>query len=124
MKVNISSVHFKTDQKLESFINEKVEKLSKVHDGIIGSDVTLKLENSEVPENKTIDIRVKIRGNDAIASKTAKSFEEATDLAVDALKKQLNKIKEKEQGKSKDKETKLGATTDVDTDLETEDLDS
>jgi len=104
MKVNISSVHFKTDQKLESFINEKVEKLNKVHDGIIGSDVTLKLENSEVPENKTIDIRIKIRGNDAIASKTAKSFEEATDLAVDALKKQLLKIKEKEQGKTKDKE--------------------
>ncbi|MBR4786789.1 MAG: ribosome-associated translation inhibitor RaiA [Bacteroidales bacterium] len=99
MTINISSVHFKTDQKLEDFINEKVEKLNKVHDGIIGSEVTLKLENTEAPENKTADIRIKIRGNDAIASKTAKSFEEATDLAVDALKKQLQKIKEKEQTK-------------------------
>jgi putative sigma-54 modulation protein len=99
MTINISSVHFKTDQKLEDFINEKVEKLNKVHDGIIGAEVTLKLENTEAPENKTADIRIKIRGNDAIASKTAKSFEEATDLAVDALKKQLQKIKEKEQTK-------------------------
>ncbi len=99
MTINISSVHFKTDQKLEEFINEKVEKLNKIHDGIIGADVTLKLENTEAPENKTADIRIKIRGNDAIASKTAKSFEEATDLAVDALKKQLSKIKEKEQSK-------------------------
>ena len=99
MTINISSVHFKTDQKLESFINEKVEKLNKVHDGIIGSDVTLKLENTDTPENKTVDIRMKIRGNDSIASKTAKSFEEATDLAVDALKKQLTKIKDKEQTK-------------------------
>ena len=99
MTINISSVHFKTDQKLEDFINEKVEKLNKVHDGIIGSEVTLKLENTEAPENKTADIRIKIRGNDAIASKTAKSFEEATDLAVDALKKQLQKIKEKEHTK-------------------------
>ena len=97
MTINISSVHFKTDQKLEDFINEKVEKLNKVHDGIIGAEVTLKLENTEAPENKTADIRIKIRGNDAIASKTAKSFEEATDLTVDALKKQLQKIKEKEQ---------------------------
>ena len=96
MTINISSVHFKTDQKLEEFINEKVEKLNKIHEGIIGADVTLKLENTEAPENKTADIRIKIRGNDAIASKTAKSFEEATDLAVDALKKQLSKIKEKE----------------------------
>ena len=99
MTINISSVHCKTDQKLEDFINEKVEKLNKVHDGIIGAEVTLKLENTEAPENKTADIRIKIRGNDAIASKTAKSFEEATDLSVDALKKQLQKIKEKEQTK-------------------------
>ena len=99
MTINISSVHFKTDQKLEDFINEKVEKLNKVHDGIIGAEVTLKLENTEAPENKTADIRIKIRGNDAIASKTAKSFEEATDLTVDALKKQLQKINEKEQTK-------------------------
>lgn len=99
MTINISSVHFKTDQKLEEFINEKVEKLNKIHEGIIGADVTLKLENTEAPENKTADIRIKIRGNDAIASKTAKSFEEATDIAVDALKKQLSKIKEKEQSK-------------------------
>ena len=99
MTINISSVHFKTDQKLEEFINEKVEKLNKIHEGIIGADVTLKLEDTEAPENKTADIRIKSRGNDAIASKTAKSFEEATDLAVDALKKQLSKIKEKEQSK-------------------------
>ncbi|MBQ4442287.1 MAG: ribosome-associated translation inhibitor RaiA [Bacteroidales bacterium] len=99
MTINISSVHFKTDQKLEEFINEKVEKLSKLYDGIISAEVTLKLENTEAPENKTADIRIMIRGNDAIASKTAKSFEEAVDVAVDALKKQLVKIKEKEQTK-------------------------
>lgn len=99
MTINISSVHFKTDQKLEDFINEKVEKLNKVHDGIIGAEVILKLENTDTPENKTVEIRMRIKGNDAIADKTAKSFEEATDLAVDALKKQLLKIKEKEQNK-------------------------
>ena len=49
MTINISSVHFKTDQKLEEFINEKVEKLNKIHEGIIGADVTLKLENTEAP---------------------------------------------------------------------------
>jgi len=99
MTINISSVHFKADQKLEDFITEKVEKLNRVHDGIIGSEVTLKLENTDAPENKIVDIRMQIKGNDAIASKTAKTFEEATDLAVDALKKQLLKIKEKEQDK-------------------------
>lgn|SRR5574344_2457987 len=98
MNINISAVHFKTDQKLEIFINEKVEKLAKLHDGIIGADVTLKLENTDKPENKSVEIRMKIRGNDAMASKIAKSFEEATDNAVEALKKQLVKVKDKERG--------------------------
>ena len=98
MNINISSLHFKADQKLEAFITEKVEKLGKMHDGIIGAEVTLKLENTDKPENKTADIRIKIRGNDAMAAKTAKTFEEATDDAVDALKKQLIIVKDKERG--------------------------
>lgn len=99
MNVNISALHFKADQKLEVFITEKVEKLSKIHDGIIGAYVTLKLENGDRPENKTVEIRVKIRGNDAMASKTAKTFEEGADDCIDALKKQLQKVKDKERGK-------------------------
>jgi ribosomal subunit interface protein len=98
MNINISAVHFKTDQKLEAFINEKVDKLEKVYDNIVGADVTLKIENTETPENKIAEIRMKIKGNDALASKTAKSFEEAIDLGVEALRKQLLKIKEKERG--------------------------
>ena len=98
MNIQISSLHFKADSKLEEFVNEKVSKLEKLHDGIIGAEVTLKLENTDKPENKTAEIRIKIRGNDAMAAKTAKSFEEAADNAVDALKKQLLKIKDKERG--------------------------
>lgn len=99
MNITISAIKFKADQKLEAFITDKVEKLSKLHDGIIGSEVTLKLENTDKPENKEVEIRVMIKGNDAIASKIAKTFEEATDLAVEALKKQLVKSKEKERAK-------------------------
>lgn len=99
MNVTISAIKFKADQKLEEFITEKLEKLSKLHDGIIGSEVTLKLDNTDKPENKEVDIRVRIRGNDAMASKVAKTFEEATDLAIEAIKKQLVKSKEKERNK-------------------------
>ena len=98
MNISFNSVHFKTDQKLELFISEKLEKLAKIHDGIIGFDVTLKLDNTEKPENKTLEIRAKIRGNDAIAQKTAKTFEEAADEVISALKKQLLKVKDKVRG--------------------------
>jgi putative sigma-54 modulation protein len=93
MKVNITSVHFKTDRKLENFIEKKVSKLSGMIDGVMGSDVTLRLENSETGENKIAEIRLLIKGYDLYAKKQSKTFEEATDTAVSALRKQVEKYK-------------------------------
>jgi putative sigma-54 modulation protein len=93
MNVNINSVKFKTDQRLEDFINDKVDKLSGVYDGILGSEVTLKIDNVESPDNKIAEIRLLIKGNDLFAKKQSKTFEEATDNAVDALRKQLDRHK-------------------------------
>jgi putative sigma-54 modulation protein len=98
MKVNISSVHFKSDKKLDDFINDKVVKLTHIFEGVIVSDVTLKLDSSDRVKNKVVEIRLAIRGNDLFARKESKSFEEATDLAVDALKKQLTRYKDKVRG--------------------------
>jgi len=95
MKVSINAVKFKTDKKLETFINEKVEKLSGVYDGILGSEVTLKLENTEAQDNKVAEIRLLIKGNDLFAKKQSATFEAATDTAIDALRKQLDKHKMK-----------------------------
>jgi putative sigma-54 modulation protein len=98
MKVLISSLHFKADVKLENFITEKVNKVSSLFDGIIGSEVTLKIDQSSTHENKVAEIRIQIPGNDLFAKKQAKTFEEAVDSAIDALKKQITKHKEKVKG--------------------------
>ncbi len=98
MKVSISSLHFKADVKLEEFIREKVTKVSNLFDGVIGSEVTLKLDQSSNNENKIAEIRIMIPGNDLFAKKQAKSFEEAVDNAVGALKKQITRHKEKVKG--------------------------
>lgn len=95
MKININAVHFKADKKLETFITDKVSKLASSYEGVISSDVTLKLENSVSTDNKIAEIRMIIPGSDLFAKKQCKSFEEAADLAVDALKKQLDKHKDK-----------------------------
>jgi putative sigma-54 modulation protein len=95
MQVKINSVHFKADKKLQDFINDKVTKLSNQYEDVIGSDVTLKVENAETPENKIAEIRLFIRGNDLYAKKQCKTFEEAADTAVDALKRQISKHKSK-----------------------------
>jgi putative sigma-54 modulation protein len=98
MKVTISSLHFKSDVKLENFIREKVTKVSGLFDGVISSEVTLKLDQSSNNDNKIAEIRIHIPGNDLFAKKQAKSFEEAVDSAADALKKQIKRHKEKVKG--------------------------
>jgi len=98
MKVSINAVKFKADKKLEDFITEKVQKLSGNYNGVIGSEVILKLENTDKVENKVSEIRLIIPGNDLFAKKVSKTFEDATDQALDALKKQLVKHKEKIRG--------------------------
>ena len=95
MKVTINPVHFKADSKLEEFITQKVEKVCAKYNEIIDAEVSLKLDNTDTPENKIADIRLVLKGDDLFASKQSKSFEEAVDTAVDALKKQLEKYKGK-----------------------------
>ncbi len=98
MDVKISSIHFKADVKLEDFIREKTAKLAGLFDGVISCDVTLRLEAATNNENKIAEIRVIIPGNDLFAKKQAKTFEEAIDNTVDALKRQVKKHKEKLKG--------------------------
>jgi|TARA_B100001971_G_C18071728_1_gene473457 putative sigma-54 modulation protein len=93
MNVSINSVHFKADNKLEQFIEKKVGKLSGFFEGVIGSEITLKISKSEARDNKIAEIRIQIPGYDLYAKKQSNTFEEATDTAINALKKQLEKHK-------------------------------
>lgn len=95
MTPNIQSVHFDADKKLISFITEKVSKLSQYHDGIIGSDVILRLDKSDNQSNKTAEIKLSVKGGQLFAKKQCITFEEAVDTAIDALRSQIKKAKDK-----------------------------
>jgi putative sigma-54 modulation protein len=94
MEIKIQSIHFDADQKLINFIEEKVEKLTQYYDKIIRSDVSLKLEPAD-RENKIAEIRLYVPGKELFAKKQCKTFEEATDEAVEALRRQIIKFKSK-----------------------------
>lgn len=95
MKVNLNAVGFSADRKLVDFIQIKLDKVEKYYDKIVDTDVYLKVENTSDKENKVVDMRVNIPGNDLAVSKQAKSFEEAVDNCCDALERLLVKHKEK-----------------------------
>ncbi len=98
MNIRINAVKFDADSKLEQFIQKKVSKLSRYFDDITNAEVFLKLENTPDLENKVVELKVEIPGNELFARKQSKTFEESTDIVVDALKQQILKRKEKLRG--------------------------
>lgn len=96
MNIQVNTVHFTADQKLTDFVNKKVTKLDTYFEGIIGAEVILKVVKPETANNKVAEIKLSIPGADYLfAEKQADTFEEAIDLTIDAIRRQLTKFKDK-----------------------------
>ena len=99
MEITIQAIHFEASEKLEKFINKKVDRLSKFNDAIIQAEVSLKVIKPEVNENKDASIKVFAPGYEFFAQEVADTFEEAVDKCVDKLERQVVKAKEKKPRK-------------------------
>ncbi|TAF47670.1 MAG: ribosome-associated translation inhibitor RaiA [Sphingobacteriales bacterium] len=95
MKIGVQSIHFTADKKLLDFIQKKANKLDQFYDQIISGEVYLKLDNAVDEANKISEIKLIIPGITLFAKEQCKTFEEATDLSVESLRKQITKFKEK-----------------------------
>ena len=96
MNVKVHSIHFDADQKLINFIKGRMAKLDQYYDNIIASEVYLRLDKSNISKNKVSEIRILTPGKEMFAKKQCKSFEEATDLAAEALRRQVRRKKGKQ----------------------------
>jgi len=95
MQVNVHSIQFKADSKLIQFIEARIDKLRQFHDKLITAEVFLKVDKNNEFGNKVAEIKVHIPGKDLFAKRTASTFEEATDLVIEALRRQIRKVKGK-----------------------------
>lgn len=96
MEVKIKAIHFDIADKLVAFTNKKIDKLTRRFEAITDVEVTYTLVKPETALNKTAAVELTVPGAPNIfASKTADSFEEALDNALDGLEKQLEKSKER-----------------------------
>jgi putative sigma-54 modulation protein len=95
MSTKVHSVHFDADIKLVNFIHSKVAKLSQFFDNIVTSEVFLRLDKAQDKSNKVAEVRILLPGKELFAKKQSKTFEEATDLAVEALRRQVRRYKGK-----------------------------
>ncbi|TCD03809.1 ribosome hibernation-promoting factor, HPF/YfiA family [Pedobacter psychroterrae] len=109
MKITVQSIHFNADKKLLDFVQKKVDKLDQFFDQIISGVVYLKLENVDDEANKISEIKLIVPGGTLFAKEQCKSFEEATDLAIESLRKQITKHKDKTRVKLSEHKAILNA---------------
>ena len=93
MKLIIQTPDFKATPALEKFVGEQLEKISSYHKGIIDARVCLRIEKSDIKENKVCEIKLTIPGNDLFASRQTDSFEASVVKSIDALKHQIAHLK-------------------------------
>lgn len=94
--VTIHTTKFTADQKLIDFINGKMEKLNQYFHKIISADVFLKLDSKGNSVNdKTVEVKLIVPGNSLFASTSDKLFEPAAEEAIDNVRRQLKRYKEK-----------------------------
>ncbi len=100
MKIQVHAVHFDVDPKLVGFIQSKLNKLETFYDKFISGEVFLKLDKGESSKvhKKLIEIKLSVPGSTIFAHEKGTTFEEAMDIALEALKTQIKKFKGKKNG--------------------------
>lgn len=98
MNIQIHSLKFDADKKLLDFVHQKVEKLAQFGEDIVHVEVCLRIDKDQAKGNKVCEIKLDISGKPLFARRQCKTFEEATDSAIDALKRQITKHKQKKRG--------------------------
>jgi len=93
MDINIHSIRFDADAKLLNFIKGRLEKLGLFYNEIISAEVFLRLDHSQDADNKVTEIKLKIPGSELFAKRQTHTFEESTDHAVEALRRQIRRHK-------------------------------
>ena len=99
MELTIQSVNFEASDQLKAFAEKKVNKLLRYTEDIMQSEMIMKLIKPDAPNNKEVSIKLNIKHAESFASKTADTFEEAIDLCIEALEKQIIRVKDKKIGK-------------------------
>ncbi len=95
MDIIIQSLGFKAGEALETYVREKLGKLTP-NDHIVRANVTLFLGPERETQNTYCEIRLEVPGNDHFIKESSPEFEQSVDAAVNKLQQMIRKQKEKQ----------------------------
>ena len=96
MKLTINPVNFDIDERLSKYIVKKTNRYNKILNNP-GAEMEIRMTvvKPETNLNKEVTIRIIGNGAEMFAEKTCDTFEQAIDIALEAIDKQIEKMKDK-----------------------------
>lgn len=94
MNIKFTARKFDASQTLQDFATEEVNKLTKFYDGILSCDIVLE-PSPDNEEPARAELTVKVKQDLLHATESGPAFEQALRSAVDSMRRQLLKYKEK-----------------------------
>lgn len=95
MEVKVQSLKFDASKQLIEFVEKKMSRLERFAERPTGVDVVLRLEKDSEHANKVASVSLHVPGGDIVTEQKAHTFEEAVDMALDVVKRQIEKRKDK-----------------------------
>ena len=97
MNVKVTLRHSNNHSNIEEYARNAVLVLYRVFPGIISSHIILDHQKNDFEKNKLAEITVHVPQNVFVAKEAATGYEQAIDICVEALSRQLLRHKEKMQ---------------------------
>lgn len=94
MDIQVTARHFNASAELNESIREKILKLRKFHQGIVGVNVVLDAEKERV---RKVDLTLSIPDKTLAASAEEENMGKAIDVALERMKRLLVKENEKQK---------------------------
>lgn len=94
MKTSITARHFTASQRLQEYAEEAISKLEKFYDGNMECDVIFE-EDPDFDNPQKVELQLRVVKATLVATEKAPSYEQAINLAVENLKRQLLRHKKK-----------------------------
>ncbi len=99
MKKTIETVNFEAARELVDYVNDLFDTLPKYHNQILSADIFLKQHSGESLAEKEAEIKVYLPGHEVFSSAKGENFQEAANLVLSKVKRQLLSLKEKDRDK-------------------------
>lgn len=94
MTINIQYVHMATSEAMNTYVTEKLEKLGKKYEWIIGAEVHFEVQADPKGKGKICKIELSLPGPRIFATSDEKNYELAVKETISDLEKQLKKRKD------------------------------